>query len=234
MTANKKVAIIQPNYIPWKGYFDIIRAVDEFILLDDVQYTQRDWRNRNLIKTPTGLQWLSIPVVVASRQDKIVDVIIADQQWKKDHWNKLVHNYSKAPFFNLYKERFEKIYFENNEYLLSNINCMFIQEINKILKIDTVITSSSSYLTTGSKTLKLLNLCKAAGANKYISGPSAKKYLDETLLMNEEIEVEWFDYTGYKEYPQLFPPFEHTVTILDLLFNTGPEAINFMKSKTAQ
>ena len=234
MTANKKVAIIQPNYIPWKGYFDIIRAVDEFILLDDVQYTQRDWRNRNLIKTPNGLKWLSIPVVVANKQDKILDVAIADQKWKREHWNKLVHNYSKAPFFNLYKERFEKMYLENSEYLISNINLMFIREINKILGIDTAISCSSYFLTTGSKTVKLLNLCKAAGANKYISGPSAKNYLDETLLLNEEIEVEWFDYTGYKEYPQLFPPFEHKVSILDLLFNAGPEAINYMKSATAK
>lgn len=229
MKPNKIVAIIQPNYIPWKGYFDMISAVDEFILLDDVQYTNRDWRNRNLIKTPTGLKWLTIPVI-AHRQDNILAVTVADHKWKREHWNTLVHNYSRAPFFKLYKERFEKMYLENTENLISKIDLMFIQEINSILGIDTLLSSSSTYVTTGSKTVKLLNLCKAAGANKYISGPAAKAYFDEPLFANENIEVEWFDYSGYEEYPQLYPPFEHKVTILDLLFNAGPGAVNYLKS----
>lgn len=96
----KKVAILQSNYIPWKGYFDLIGAVDEFILYDDMQYTRRDWRNRNQIKTPQGVQWLTVPVRVKGKyEQKIRDTEIDGSDWAVAHWKALVQNYARAPHF---------------------------------------------------------------------------------------------------------------------------------------
>ncbi len=234
MTAEKKTAILQPNYVPWKGYFDMIRHVDEFIFLDDVPYTKNDWRNRNQVKTQTGLQWLTIPVVAGASGKLIRDTQIAGTQWARQHWMTLVHNYSKASCFDLYRDRFEKIYMENKEELLSKVAILFIREINQILGITTRLSCSSEYVTSKDRTGRLVELCKAVGTTKYVSGPAARVYLEESQFNEQGIGVQWFDYTGYKEYNQLYPPFEHRVTILDLLFNEGPNAIEYLKTLQAK
>ncbi len=119
----KKVAIIQSNYIPWKGYFDIINSVDVFILYDDMQYTRRDWRNRNKIITPKGLQWLTIPVAVKGKYyQKINEVEISDSSWAKKHWGSIVHNYHNAPYFKDYKNLFSSLYLGMDETSLSKVN----------------------------------------------------------------------------------------------------------------
>src|SRR5262245_28051615 len=127
---SKTVAILQSNYIPWKGYFDLINLADEFILFDDVQYTRRDWRNRNLIKISTGKKWLSIPVFVKGKYyQAIKDTVISDVSWKESHWQSLLHNYSSAAYFREYKSRFEELYLGCDELLLSAINYRFIRAI---------------------------------------------------------------------------------------------------------
>lgn len=227
----KKVAIIQSNYIPWKGYFDVIRSVDEFILLDEVQYTRRDWRNRNLIKTEYGLKWLTIPVnTKGNYQAAINEITLVDDGWKKQHWNTIAHNYSKSAYFHLYAKRLENLYINNCERSLSKINYLFINEINELLAINTKLSWSTDYDSNGSKTQRLVELCKGANADIYLSGPSAKSYLEENLFQAQGIEVQWVDYSGYPEYRQLYPPFAHQVTVLDLLFNEGPKAITFMRN----
>ncbi len=227
----KKIAIIQPNYIPWKGYFDIINMVDEFILLDDVQYTKRDWRNRNKIKTPKGLMWLTIPVEVKGKyHQKIKDVKVSDKNWNKKHWLSIVHNYSRAKYFKKYREYFQELYLNCKEEYLSQINFNFIKAINEILNIKTIIRFSGEFRLLEGKNERLIEICKQCGANIYLSGPSAKNYLDEELFKKEGITVEWMDYSGYPEYNQLYPPFEHFVSIIDLIFNEGPNSTNFMKS----
>jgi len=227
----KKVAIIQSNYIPWKGYFDIINMVDEFIIYDDVQYTRRDWRNRNRIKTPNGLKWLTIPVKVKGKyHQKIKDTKIADKNWVKKHWKTIIHNYSKAKYFKEYKDFFEELYLTSNEEYLSEINYKFIVAINKILGINTKIRWSSEFKLLDGKTERLLGICKDCNADIYVSGPAAKEYFDKELAKKENIKVEWMDYSGYPEYEQLYPPFEHKVSIIDLIFNEGPNATKFMKS----
>jgi hypothetical protein len=229
----KTVAIVQSNYIPWKGYFDLIRMSDEFILYDDVQYTRRDWRNRNLIKTPTGLQWLTIPVDVKGKyHQRIRDTRISDPQWGRKHWATIVHNYAKAPFFGQYRELFEPLYLGTSEEFLSEINRRFIETIVPLVGIDTVIKWSSDYELTDGRSERLLHICESAGATVYLSGPAAKGYLSESLFEQSGIKVAWMDYSGYPEYPQLFGNFEHGVTILDLLFNAGPNAANFMKARS--
>jgi len=230
----KKVAIIQPNYIPWKGYFDIINSVDIFILYDDVQYTIRDWRNRNKIKTNKGSEWLTIPVILEKSYFHylIKDVKIVDKDWGKKHWNKIKQYYSKANYFKEYKDLFEELYLNSKEEYLWEIDVKFISVINNILGIKTKIILSSELNIPKSlkKTERLLEILKKINGNIYLSGPSSKNYLDENLLNENGIAVEWMDYSGYPEYTQLFPPFIHEVSIIDLIYNEGKNAPNYMKS----
>ena len=232
----KKTAILQSNYIPWKGYFDIIALADEFIIYDDVQYTKRDWRNRNIIKTFQGPQWLTIPILsettesLKNTRPKINQIKVSNKLWAKKHWETIRRNYTKAPYFAKYKNHFENIYKELSEYVyLSEINLRLIKEINKILGINTQISNSSDYNLKEGKTEKLLQLCIDSGAAEYVSGPAAKKYIDEKLFREAEISLIWMDYEGYPEYKQLNPPFIHKVSILDLIFNEGDNAPKFMK-----
>ena len=227
----KKIAILQSNYIPWKGYFDLINMVDEFILYDDMQYTRRDWRNRNKIKTPNGLVWLTIPVEVKGKYfQKISETKISEKDWAKKHWQAITYNYSKAKYFKEYKDIFEELYLNCKEEYLSQINYKFISVINETLGIKTKLRWSSEFKLLDGQTEKLLGICKDCNTDIYLSGPAAKDYFNEELAKRENIKVEWMDYSGYKEYEQFNPPFEHGVTILDLIFNEGKNAKKFMKS----
>jgi hypothetical protein len=228
---SKTIAVVQSNYIPWRGYFDLINSVDEFILYDDVQYTIRDWRNRNIIKTQNGPRWLTIPVEVKGKYfQKIKDTVISDTTWGRKHWASIIHNYSRAKYFLIYRELFKDLYLRSEDKLLSQINYRFIIAICQILGIRTTISRSMDYNLVGDKTERLVHLCKQAGATAYLSGPSAKAYLDEDVFRNEGIAVAYIDYSGYPEYRQLYPPFEPSVTIVDLIFNEGPSATGYMKS----
>lgn len=226
----KKIAIIQSNYIPWKGYFDLINMVDEFIIYDDMQYTKNDWRNRNKIKTAQGVQWLTIPVKQEKLDQKIKDSKVFDQTWFKKHWRTVSQNYSKAAYFKDYKEYFEELYLNTDTEYLSEINYKFISVINNILGITTKISWSSDYNYGEGKTERLVRLVELAGGKEYISGPAAKDYLETSLFLEAGLKVSWVDYSRYPEYHQLFPPFEHSVSILDLIFNEGENSSKFMKS----
>jgi hypothetical protein len=225
----KTVAIVQSNYIPWKGYFDLIDGVDEFILLDDVQYTRRDWRNRNRLKSPQGVRWLSIPVQVKGRyQQRIDETLIDDPRWAERHWATLLSWYRRAPFFEHYRAELEALYLDTHEERLSSVNRRFVSGLCRLLGISTSLSWSSDYGASGQKTERLLEICLAAGARRYVSGPAAHAYLEEERFHAEGIEVVWMSYEGYPTYPQLHPPFEHRVSILDLLLNTGEQARQYM------
>ena len=222
---------MQSNYIPWKGYFDLINSVDEFILFDDMQYTKRDWRNRNRIKTATGVAWLTIPVQVKDRYlQRIRDTEISNPGWRQTHWRSLVHAYSRAPYFPEYRELLEELYLGQSAGRLSDINHSFITAICGVLGITTRITWSMDYRLEGGKTERLVALCQQANASSYVSGPSARAYIDEAAFARAGITLSYFDYADYPEYPQLHPPFVHSVTVLDLLVHTGASARNFLKS----
>lgn len=226
----KKVAIVQSNYIPWKGYFDMIAAVDEFIIYDDMQYTRRDWRNRNQIKTPQGLKWLTIPVHVKGKyHQKIRETKIESTDWAETHWKTLVQNYRRAQYFEEISEWLEPLYLTEPSDQLSQLNRRFIEAICTYLSIPTVISNSWDYELTEGKTERLASLCAQAGGTEYISGPAAKDYVEEQVFEERGIKLTWFDYTGYSEYPQLWGEFTHGVTILDLLFNCGKDAPRFMR-----
>tara|TARA_B100000123_G_C25732844_1_gene430084 strand:+ start:1000 stop:1728 length:729 start_codon:yes stop_codon:yes gene_type:complete len=228
----KKIGVVQSNYIPWKGYFDLISYVDEFVIYDDCQFTKRDWRNRNKIKTPSGLEWLTIPVEVKGKYfQKIKDTKIANKNWGKIHWSKISHNYSKTKFFKIYKDVFKPLFLDNKHVFLNQINFSFIQIINKMLNIKTKIKWSMDYkLDAKSANQRILSICKQSDASTYVSGPLAKNYIDQNQFVKEGIKIEWFNYDNYQAYHQLFPPFEHKVSVLDLIFNEGPNAKKFLKS----
>lgn len=227
----KRVAIVQSNYIPWKGYFDLINSVDEFILFDDMQYTRRDWRNRNKIKTPQGTTWLTIPVDVKGKYlQKIRDTTVSDPNWAQAHWKCIRQFYSRARYFADYREIFETLYLGCEETSLSLINRRFLAAVCGMLGITTKLTCSMQYSIAEGKTERLIALCKQAGAGIYVSGPSARDYVQPDLFAQEGIDLVFFDYSGYPEYNQLYPPFVHDVSVVDLLLNEGPAARRFMKS----
>ncbi len=227
----KRIAIVQSNYIPWKGYFDLIRQVDEFILFDDAQYTRRDWRNRNKIKTPRGPTWLTIPVESQGKfSQKIKQTVISDSRWNAKHWRAITINYSTAKYLSLYKPFFEDLYLGTPERYLSEINYRFLRAVCNLLGIKTKLSWSMDYRLIEGKTERLIDLCKQADADEYLSGPTAKGYLDEELFRAERINLCYMDYSDYPEYPQLYPPFDHAVSILDLILNTGPDAPRYLKS----
>lgn len=226
----KKVAILQSNYIPWKGYFDIIAAVDEFILYDDMQYTRRDWRNRNQIKTQHGVQWLTIPVLVKGKYNQTIrETEVDGVAWAAQHWKTLVQNYRRAPFFAEISAWLEPLYVGEPSAHLSALNRTFLEAICTYLQIGTKITNSWDYTLQEGKTERIVGLCAQVGGEQYISGPAARDYLDPNVFQDAGIQLTWFDYSGYPEYPQLWGAFNHRVTILDLLFNCGKESHRYMR-----
>lgn len=208
----------------------MIGAVDEFILYDDLQYTRRDWRNRNQIKTPQGVQWLTVPVRVKGRYDqKIRDTEIDGNEWAQSHWKALTQNYARARHFPEIARWVEPLYVDEVHTHLSALNRRLIQAICQFLEIDTVISDSCEYELTEGKTQRLASLCEQAGGTAYISGPAAKDYINEAVFQKMGIELAWFDYSGYPQYPQLWGEFTHGVSILDLLFNCGKDAHRYMR-----
>jgi hypothetical protein len=230
MTAGRRVAIVQSNYIPWKGYFDLIAGVDEFVLYDEVQYTRRDWRNRNRIKTASGPIWLTIPVAVSGQyHQRISDVVVDDPRWADIHWQTIAHQYTAAASAADHLGALESLYRDAPRHRLSEINEHFLRGVCTLLGITTPLRQSSELVLTGDRSERLLNICRQLGASVYVSGPAARGYLDEALFVQAGIAVEWADYSGYVEYRQLHPPFEHKVSIVDLLLNEGRQAARFLK-----
>ena len=229
IVASKKTAVIvQPNYIPWKGYFRLIAQCDTFIFLDDVQYTHRDWRNRNTIKTKDGIQWLTIQVI-SSFHKKFCDIQVVDSSWRQIHFQRICHAYAKAPFFKEVRDFIESLYLDSHETFLSEINQIFTNAICDFiqLKKPTFLVSSTIH-SQGSKTSRLVSLLESVQASDYLSGPSAKGYLDEDLIAQSHINLHYVNYDNFTIYPQLHSKFEHHVSIIDLLFNVGSHALEFI------
>ena len=210
----------------------MINMVDEFVIYDDAQYTKRDWRNRNLIKTNNGVMWLTIPVEVKNKfKQTIRETKVSGNNWTNKHLKIIKHNYSKTGHFKEIYDWFINIFKRcENEKFISDINLLFIREITEYLGIKTKISYSSDYIIEGNRSGKVMNICLQAGAGEYLTGPAAKNYLDIDEFYKRGINVKWMDYSGYKEYPQLYPPFIHEVSIIDLMFNTGIDSVNYLNS----
>lgn len=223
-----RVAVLQSNYLPWKGYFDIVHDVDLFVFYDDVQFTKRDWRNRNKVKTSQGTAWLTVPVAYSDRRN-IDEVRIPDPTWQRKHWQTLLQTYGKAPHFARYRAYFESVYLGQRWESLSELNQSLIRHIaTEFLGCSTRFARSSDFGSEGARQDRLLDLLQRTGATWYLSGPAAQSYIEPERFEQAGIELAWKDYRGYPEYPQRFPPFEHGVTVLDLLFQCGPDAPQYI------
>ena len=223
----KRIAVLQSNYIPWKGYFDLVASVDAFVLYDTVQFTKNDWRNRNRIKTPNGVKWLTLPVTQGMDQ-RICDVRITDTRWKAKHWKTLVANYAKAPFFRRYAPSLAHTYEQCPDDTLSQVNAHFIKAICSLLEIKTPIFDVREMDVRGGRMERLVDICCQLQATQYVTGPAARSYLNEDAFAAKNIGVEWFHYPDYPPYEQLWGPFEHGVTIIDTLFHCGAQETRAM------
>ena len=218
----------QPNYIPWKGYFDLIHDADLFVFYNDVQYTTRDWRNRNRIVTPHGEKWLTVPC--GSKRNRLIcDVKMRDSSWQKEHFETIRFAYGKAPYWKMYKEFMEDVYLDHTWKYLYELDQYMIERISKeFLGINTEFADSRDYPKEGRKHKRLLSLVEAIKPDVYESGPAAQKYMVCSDYTDRGIDIKWIDYNGYPEYPQGTDKFNHFVSIIDLLFNTGPDAPYFI------
>jgi len=229
-----KVVILQPSYIPWRGYFHQIALADVFVFYDDVKYDKNGWRNRNRIKTTSGSQWLTIPVNTTNleRDQTPINQIRIDhsKNWSKKHWSALTTAYSKTPYFRDYKQFLEEVYDHKPEFL-SEFTIPLTIKIAGFLGIHHTkfLKSSEMVGIAGKKTDRLIAILTTLGATEYISGPSAKDYIEEEKFLEQGIKVEYMTY-AYPEYPQFYPPFDPFVTILDLLFMTGQNALKYIVS----
>ena len=216
-----KVAVLQSNYIPWKGYFDLINEVDLFIFYDEVQYTKNDWRNRNRIYTKNGLQWLTIPIAADAVKGKISEVTLQPEKWQQLHFKSLQLGYKSAPCFLQLEELINDYLIRKQWNSLKDLNQYLIKTIATKIGITTKFEDSTKYNLTGDRVTRLLNLIKQTGASAYISGPSAKNYLDgyEKVFHENNIELSYKFYPDYKEYKQLSVPFEQHVSIVDIIAN---------------
>jgi hypothetical protein len=223
------IAIVQSCYIPWKGYFDLIRQADLFVLYDCVQYTPRDWRNRNRIKTPQGLHWLTIPMQQHAQDQRISDMRAADGHWRELHWETIRRHYARAPYFKEYAPALEQLFHSCDHTALSDINLHFLTGLNTLLGIATPLHLLRQPLAAhDDATQNLIAVCQRHKATRYLSGPSARAYLDEGALAAHGIGLTWMSYGHYREYPQLYPPFDHSVSVIDLLLQTGPHWADFL------
>lgn len=229
------VVILQPSYIPWRGYFDQIRRADLFIFYDDIQYDKHGWRNRNQIKTHQGKQWLTIPVHSrgVTSGTPIKDVRIDwSKPWTKTHLKSLTVSYSKAPHFKKYLRMLESIFERRDEFLADFTIATSILLARELGFISTRFIRSSELLNIdGQKTDRVVNVLKKVGAVHYICGPSASSYMEPEKFDEAGITFEYMEY-NYPEYQQLYPPYDPFVTILDLMFMMGPQSGEFFSQTT--
>lgn len=228
-----KVGIIQSNFLPWRGYFDFIRESDLFIIHDDLQYTKSDWRNRNKIKTPRGIEWISVPVHYHHTSQLIEETPVDySTPWAQKMLNRIREAYRRAPYFEPYFSELSDL-LNQPAVSISDLNLRLIKWVWRHLEIHTPIELSREYRPEGTKTARLIGILQKVKATTYLSGPAAKAYLDTELFERAGIRLEYKQY-NYPEYEQLYPPFEPAVSVVDLLFMKGKEAITYVESKEMQ
>jgi hypothetical protein len=235
MTIDKTVVILQSNYIPWKGYFDLMNAADVFVLFDEVQFSRRDWRNRNKIIVDGQPRWLTIPVRSKGKYAATISEIgVTDGRWAQKHWTSIKMAYGKAPFFRNYAHGLESVYTAASaETNLSAINRLFLDHLAAALGIEITFGQSETVSRRKSDpTERLIEICKGFGATRYLSGPAARSYIDPQVFTEAGLDLCYADYAGYPDYAQQSDSFEHGVSVIDLLMMVGPDAINHLKSRT--
>jgi hypothetical protein len=224
-----RVTILQPSYLPWLGFFDQMSRSDKFVLLDDVQYTRRDWRNRNKIRVKEGWSWLTVPVLQKNNftQNLLETRIDNSVSWRRKHLQSLRQHYCKAPYFEKYFSRCEQIYEKDWEFLF-DLCLETIHFLKEELGLNTPLLRSSEMNTVGTKTERLISICRELGATKYLSGESASDYISEENFTSQGIELEYQHYE-HPIYPQRYADFVPHLSAIDLLFNCGKESLGILK-----
>lgn len=225
-----RVCILQPSYIPWKGFFHQIALSDVFVFLDTVQYDKRGWRNRNQIKIPTGLTWLTIPVHAHGTHQGLLikDVEVQGPDWAKKHCAQIIQSYKKAPFFSKEFPLLEALLLEKaeKESKISRITTEITKNLANGIGIHKTQFLYASELPFDTVSLepsqRLLSIVQYLNGTSYLSGPSAKDYLNVSLFHDSDVQVEWMQY-NYEETPQLYPPFTHYVSLVDTILTLGRE-----------
>lgn len=223
------VSIHQPGYLPWLGYFHKIALSNIHVFLDNVQFEKNYVDNRNKIKTAQGWVWLTVPVLTKGRSDSLLlNTIEIDNKvdWRKKHWQSILQNYRKAPYFQHYADFFEHVYQKDWKRLIE-LNQTIIRYLLQGLGIQTEIVSASCLSVKGEKSDLVLNLCQGLQASTYISGIMGKDYLQEDRFTEANINIVYQDY-HHPVYQQLYGQFEPYMSIIDLLFNCGPESLEIM------
>ncbi|UCE36851.1 MAG: WbqC family protein [Thermoplasmata archaeon] len=221
---NKVIAIHQPNYIPWLGYFHKIYHSDLFVFLDSVQYPKGQLVNKNRIKTANGELYLTVPVLTKNRFGQNINEVRIDNHinWRKKHWKSMLLNYKNALFFQEYSQFFEALY-ERDWDQLADLNIYLIENITKILGIKCEFAKSSDLEVSGDGTELLINICKAVGANTYLSGIGSKGYMKDTEFAENAVNLRYQEF-NHPQYKQQFGEFITNLSIVDLLFNEGPNS----------
>ena len=224
-----RVAILQPSYLPWLGFFEQMHRSDQFILYDDVQFTRRDWRNRNRVRVLEGSVWLTVPVIQKNKYDQslLETKIDNSTSWKRKHLETIRCHYSKTPFFDKHFPWCEKVFNTDWNFLL-DLSLETIQYLKRELKINTPLLRSSELGESGNKTERLISICKQLGATQYLSGDSARNYISEKDFSDQGIELEYQEYQ-HPEYPQHYEGFVPFLSTIDLLFNCGDKSMEFLK-----
>jgi hypothetical protein len=233
MSFGKSIAILQSNYIPWKGYFDLIASVDEFLIFDEVQYTRRDWRNRNKIVVQGTVKWLTIPVKAKGQYLGSIEEIETDGNgWAEQHWKTISHAYARTPHFAQYRSVLEAAYMKAADLrFLTEINELFLRILAELLDIATPLTRTDVVpRAAASPTDRLVEICAGRQATEYVSGPAARAYIEPEKFADAGIALRYADYSGYPVYEQHATAFEHGVSVLDLLMRCGPAAREHLKS----
>lgn len=222
-----RLAVLQSNYIPWKGYFDLMAMSDVFVIYDSVQYTKNDWRNRNQIASGTGPIWLTIPVATSGRADQAInEARIEDPRWARKHWLTISQTFARRPHFSNVRDEWETAYREAQGFtLLHDVNVHFLRICARNLGIDTPLVDDREFaLEPDSPTGKLVQLCVSAGADRYVTGPAGLNYLEVDRFHERGIALDIIDYGHYPEYSQAAAEFRHGVSALDLIASVGFDA----------
>ena len=229
-----RVTILQPSYLPWLGFFEQMNRSDNFVLLDDVQYTRRDWRNRNRIRAVENWAWLTVPVLQKSRfsQTLLETKIDNSLPWRRKHLETIRQHYSKSPFFEDYFPQCEKIYKKEWGFLF-DLCLETICLIKEGIGITTPILRSSELNVTGEKTVRLLSICKELGATQYLSGDAGSNYISEDDFSSQGISLEYQNYT-HPVYPQAYSGFVSHLSAIDLLFNSGKNSLEILQVKETE
>ena len=222
-----RLVVLQSNYVPWKGYFDLLGKADLFVIYDSVQYTKNDWRNRNFLLSPQGRTWLTIPVQTSGKFGQpINEVTVLGGHWSKKHWKTISQQLQNRPYFSMYAEEWSNLYLQcANHTLLHDVNTSFLKLLSKQLGLTTPMVDDREFvLNSDDPSSRLVELCRSTGADTYLTGPAGLNYLDINLFVAAGIAVELIDYSKYRPYLQGKAFIGHAVSVLDLLASVGPDA----------